>query len=65
MDLHRDNSLLAIALEDRTVLIVDVECRKPIRKFRETHSEKILAMDFSPSGHWLITAGKEGKVKVQ
>ena len=40
--LHRDSNLLAVALDNCTVCVVDVDTRKVVRQFR--HSDTVLDM---------------------
>lgn len=54
IELHRENNLIAIALENNTIEILDLETRALVRKFPTT--SKILDMTFSPDSRWLIVA---------
>lgn len=64
MVLHRDNDLLAIALDDRSLLVVDIECRRVVRLFENAHGDRITDLTFSATGHWIVTASSDGRAKV-
>ena len=54
LKLHQENNLIAIALENKTIEIMDLETRLLIRKFSTTAD--ILDMTFSPDSLWLIAS---------
>lgn len=54
LELHRENNLIAIALENNHIEIMDLETRTMIRKFEG--SSKIYDMTFSPDSRWLIVS---------
>uniref|UniRef100_A0A3Q4BZE4 Uncharacterized protein n=1 Tax=Mola mola TaxID=94237 RepID=A0A3Q4BZE4_MOLML len=58
MILHRESGMLALALDDFTLLVVDIETRRVVRKFAG-HQGNINDMTFSPDGRWLITAAMD------
>ncbi|XP_068190775.1 WD repeat-containing protein 36 [Antennarius striatus] len=58
MKLHRDSGMLALALDDFTLLAVDIETRRVVRKFAGHHG-CINDMTFSPDGRWLITVAMD------
>uniref|UniRef100_A0A673MW12 WD repeat domain 36 n=1 Tax=Sinocyclocheilus rhinocerous TaxID=307959 RepID=A0A673MW12_9TELE len=60
--LHRDSGMLAIALDDFTVHILDMETRRAVRKF-SGHRGQINDMTFSPDGRWLITASMDCAIR--
>ncbi|XP_019740918.1 WD repeat-containing protein 36 [Hippocampus comes] len=62
MKLHRDSGMLAVALDDFTLLIVDVETKRVVRKFAGHHGNTN-DMTFSPDGRWLITAGMDCTIR--
>lgn len=64
MVLHRDNDLLAVCLDNFSLVVVDVECRRVVRLFENAHKDRITDLAFSASGHWIITASLDGKAKV-
>ncbi|XP_056602889.1 WD repeat-containing protein 36 [Triplophysa dalaica] len=60
--LHRDSGMLAIALDDFVVNILDMETRRIVRKF-SGHRGQINDMTFSPDGRWLITASMDCTIR--
>lgn len=60
--LHRDSGMLAIALDDFTVNILDLETRRIVRRF-SGHRGQINDMTFSPDGRWLITASMDCTIR--
>lgn len=61
IDLHRENNLMAVALESNTIQVMDLETKVIARKF--TASSKILAMTFSPDSRWLIVASEDKSIR--
>ncbi|XP_071782503.2 WD repeat-containing protein 36 [Centroberyx gerrardi] len=62
MRLHRESGMLALALDDFTLLVVDTATRRIVRKFTG-HSGKINDMTFSPDGRWLVTAAMDCTIR--
>ncbi|XP_068423061.1 WD repeat-containing protein 36 [Clinocottus analis] len=62
MLLHRDSGMLALALDDFTLLVVDIETRRIVRKFTGHHGN-INDMTFSPDGRWLITVAMDCTIR--
>nr|XP_057913461.1 WD repeat-containing protein 36 [Doryrhamphus excisus] len=62
MTLHRDSGMLAVALDDFTVLVVDMETKRVVRKFWGHHGNTT-DMTFSPDGRWLVTAGMDCTIR--
>uniref|UniRef100_A0A8C2FW79 WD repeat domain 36 n=1 Tax=Cyprinus carpio TaxID=7962 RepID=A0A8C2FW79_CYPCA len=60
--LHRDSGMLAIALDDFTIQILDMETRRAVRRF-SGHRGQINDMTFSPDGRWLITASMDCAIR--
>uniref|UniRef100_A0A7N8WRV9 WD repeat domain 36 n=1 Tax=Mastacembelus armatus TaxID=205130 RepID=A0A7N8WRV9_9TELE len=60
--LHRDSGMLALALDDFTLLVVDIETRRVVRKFAGHHGN-INDMTFSPDGRWLVTAAMDCTIR--
>lgn len=60
---HPESGMLAIALDDFGVCVLDCETRALIRKFGG-HTARITDITFSPDSRWLITASMDGSVKV-
>lgn len=63
MRIHRESAMLAVALVNFSVHIVDVDTRVVVRKF-EGHIAKLNDMTFSPDSRWLITASMDSSIKV-
>ncbi|XP_037607717.1 WD repeat-containing protein 36 [Sebastes umbrosus] len=62
MLLHRDSGMLALALDDFTLLVVDIETRRIVRKFAGHHGN-INDMTFSPDGRWLVTVAMDCTIR--
>lgn len=63
--MDRNNNLLAVALEEGHMAIVDVLTYKVVRKMDNAHvNTQIMAMEFSPDGKWLVSTDISGFVKV-
>lgn len=60
---HRESSLLCVALEDFTVVLIDVDSRNVARKF-SGHKGRLTDACFSPDGRWLVTTAMDCVVKV-
>lgn len=55
--------LLASGSEDGSITLWDVEQQTPIcAPLPDTHGQIVWALDFSPSGLWLVSAGSNGSV---
>ena len=68
MRLHCESSLLAVALIDFTVEIVDYVAQARVRVFNDSglscHSGKILDIAFSPDCKWVVTASLDCTIRV-
>ncbi|XP_028273149.1 WD repeat-containing protein 36 [Parambassis ranga] len=62
MLLHRDSGMLALALDDFTLVVVDIETRRIVRKFAGHHGN-INDMTFSPDGRWLVSVAMDCTVR--
>ncbi|XP_041666013.1 WD repeat-containing protein 36 [Cheilinus undulatus] len=62
MMLHRDSGMLALALDDFSLLVVDIETRRVVRKFSGHHGN-INDMTFSPDGRWLVTVAMDCTIR--
>ncbi|XP_056146623.1 WD repeat-containing protein 36 isoform X2 [Lampris incognitus] len=60
--LHRDSGMLAIAMDDLTLNVFDLETRRVVRKF-SGHWRKINDMAFSPDGRWLVTVAMDCTIR--
>uniref|UniRef100_A0A914XT60 Small-subunit processome Utp21 domain-containing protein n=1 Tax=Plectus sambesii TaxID=2011161 RepID=A0A914XT60_9BILA len=64
MTLNRDNGLLGVALANGAVGVVDVQCRRVVRRFNKAHRAPVLALAFNADGHWLVTTDAIRYMKV-
>ncbi|KAM9253950.1 WD repeat-containing protein 36 isoform 3-T3 [Dugong dugon] len=62
MLLHRDSGILGLALDDFSIIVLDIETRKVVREF-SGHQGQINDMAFSPDGRWLISASMDCCIK--
>ncbi|XP_038127938.1 WD repeat-containing protein 36 [Cyprinodon tularosa] len=62
MRLHRDSGMLAVALDDFTLAVVDIETRRIVRKFAGHHGN-VTDMTFSPDGRWLVTTAMDCTIR--
>ncbi|XP_005950678.2 WD repeat-containing protein 36 [Haplochromis burtoni] len=62
MKLHRESGMLALALDDFTLVVVDIETRRVVRKFAGHHGN-INDMTFSPDGRWLVTVAMDCTIR--
>ncbi|XP_060768093.1 WD repeat-containing protein 36 [Neoarius graeffei] len=60
--LHRDSGMLAVALDDFTISIFDLEMKRVVRRFSGQRGQ-INDMTFSPDGRWLITASMDCTIR--
>ncbi|XP_058812783.1 WD repeat-containing protein 36 [Topomyia yanbarensis] len=60
---HRESSMIAVALEDFSLMIVDSDSRAVVRKF-VSHKGSITDACFSPDSRWLLTASHDCTIKV-
>ncbi|XP_029564560.1 WD repeat-containing protein 36 [Salmo trutta] len=60
--LHRDSGMLAVALDDFTLNVLDMETKRIVRKF-SGHRGQVNDMAFSPDGRWLITAAMDCTIR--
>jgi len=59
------NSLLAVALANGELLVVDVLCRRIARRFKDAHTGAgITVLEFSPDGRWLVSADDYNVLKI-
>lgn len=58
------NSLLAVAVKDGSVGVIDVLCRRLVRIIKNAHNAAISFTEFSPDSKWLITTDVVGMIKV-
>jgi U3 small nucleolar RNA-associated protein 21 len=60
--MHKENSLIAVILEDFTVSVIDFETRRVVRKFTG-HSGQITDAAFSPDARWLVTSSMDSTIR--
>ncbi|KAH8035607.1 hypothetical protein HPB51_007842 [Rhipicephalus microplus] len=60
--LHRESGMLAVASDDFSVCVVDVELRRVVRAFASYYSQ-ITDMTFSPDARWLVTSSTDKLVR--
>uniref|UniRef100_A0A1A9ZFS9 Uncharacterized protein n=1 Tax=Glossina pallidipes TaxID=7398 RepID=A0A1A9ZFS9_GLOPL len=60
---HRDSSIIAVALINYIILVIDLDTKGIIRKF-EGHSAKLNDLTFSPDSRWIISASMDATIKV-
>ncbi|XP_035212297.1 WD repeat-containing protein 36-like isoform X2 [Stegodyphus dumicola] len=60
--IHKESAMLAVALDNFTVVVVDLESRKIVREFQD-HDGAISDMVFSPDSRWLIVATMDSAIK--
>jgi len=63
LKLQRESGLLALAMEDFTVAVVDIDTRVVVRKF-PGHQSAITDMAFSADSRWLVTVSLDSTAKV-
>ncbi|XP_064607186.1 WD repeat-containing protein 36-like [Liolophura sinensis] len=63
INLHRESSMLAVALDDFEVHMVDLDTRQVVRVF-SGHRNKITDLTFSSDARWLITSSMDSTIRV-
>lgn len=63
MRCHRESAMVAVALVNFVLLVVDLDTKVVIRKF-QGHSASINDVTFSPDSRWLISASMDATIKV-
>lgn len=61
VELHRESNLMAIALEDNHIEVMDLETRTMIRKL--STNSTILDMTFSPDSRWLLASTEDCAIR--
>lgn len=59
---YHESSMLAVALEDFSLMVIDVDTRTVVRKF-VGHSAQITDATFSPNSRWLITSSMDCSIR--
>ncbi|KAK7203840.1 Utp21 specific WD40 associated putative domain-containing protein [Myxozyma melibiosi] len=60
--LHRSTDLLAVSLENKQILVVDILTKRVVRELKG-HAQAISAFDFSADGRWIVSASKDGTIR--
>ncbi|XP_048757531.1 WD repeat-containing protein 36-like [Ostrea edulis] len=60
--LHRESSMMAVALDNFQIIVVDLDTRRVVRKF-QGHSNKVTGLSFSPDARWLISSAMDCTVR--
>ncbi|XP_028418818.1 WD repeat-containing protein 36-like [Dendronephthya gigantea] len=60
--LHRESALMAVALDDFTIKIVDTDIKRVVRQF-SGHRNRITDVAFSPDARWLITCSLDSTIR--
>ncbi|XP_017765765.1 PREDICTED: WD repeat-containing protein 36 isoform X2 [Eufriesea mexicana] len=59
---HNESSLVAVALEDFTIVLIDLDTRKIVRCF-EGHEAQLTDACFNPDSRWLVTASMDCTIR--
>lgn len=59
---HRESSMLAIALVDFSIHIVDIDSKRVIRKFYG-HTSQITDITFTPDSRWLVSSSMDCSIR--
>ncbi|XP_015522612.1 WD repeat-containing protein 36 [Neodiprion lecontei] len=59
---HAETSLIALALEDLSIILIDLDTRRLVRHFNG-HTSRITDATFSPDARWLITASMDCTIR--
>lgn len=59
---HRSSDLFALALDDLSIVVIDVVTQRVVRKLWG-HSNRITAFDFSPDGRWIVSASLDSTLR--
>lgn len=59
---HAESDLVAVALDDLTIIVIDVITKRIVRQLIG-HSNRITALDFSPNGRWLVSASLDSTIR--
>lgn len=59
---HRENSLIALALQDFSIVVIDIDMRRIVRRF-EGHNGRLTDATFSPDCRWIVTASMDRSIR--
>lgn len=58
MRAHHESSMIAVALDNYTIQVIDIDTRSVVRKF-PGHSAQLTDATFSPDARWLVTSAMD------
>lgn len=59
---HKGSDLVACALDDLSIVVIDVVTQKVVR-ILYGHTNRITGMDFSPDGRWIVSVSLDGTLR--
>lgn len=59
---HKGSDLIACALDDLSIVVVDVVTQKVVRVLYG-HTNRITGLDFLPDGRWIVSCGLDGTLR--
>lgn len=59
---HKGSDLVACALDDLSIVVIDVVTQKVVR-ILYGHNNRITGMDFSPDGRWIVSVALDGTLR--
>ncbi|KAI3406748.2 UTP21 [Candida oxycetoniae] len=59
---HNQSDLVACALDDLSIIVIDVTTQKVVRVLYG-HSNRISGIDFSPNGRWIVSVGLDSTLR--
>lgn len=59
---QRSSDLIAAALDDMSIVIIDASTQRIVRHLYG-HTNRITAMDFTPDGRWLVSASLDATIR--
>lgn len=59
---HKSSDLIACALDDLSIVIIDVTTQKVVRVLIG-HTNRITSLDFSPDGRWIVSVGLDATMR--
>ncbi|XP_058788671.1 WD repeat-containing protein 36 [Phymastichus coffea] len=60
---HRENSLIAVGLQNFTISIIDIDTKRIVRKF-EGHTGRLTDATFSPDARWLVSGAMDRTIRI-
>ncbi|XP_026286831.1 WD repeat-containing protein 36 [Frankliniella occidentalis] len=60
---HHESAMLAVALEDFSIVIVDIDTRNIVRKF-SGHTAQLTDAAYTPDSRWLVTSAMDCTVRL-